>query len=164
MRKFKNPLDKIKIASPCAANWDEMRGDARRRFYSECGLSVYDLSAMTRTEAENFLIKAEGRVCVKFYRRRDGTVLTQDCPVGLQALKRKISRASAAVFAVIAGFFGGIFALETGKSLRSLTNYEKVPEPLIESKNENGVSFGIYGTLNNLPEIKAEIFKSRNNL
>ena len=27
MRKFNNPLDNIRIASPCTANWDEMFGD-----------------------------------------------------------------------------------------------------------------------------------------
>jgi hypothetical protein len=30
-------------------------------------------------------------VCVRFYRRADGTVLTRDCPVGLRQLIRKVS-------------------------------------------------------------------------
>ena len=85
--------------------------------------------------------------------------MTRNCPVGWQAVKRKVSRTATAIFALIAGFFSGIFALETLKSLRSLTNYKKVPEIFFETKNEGKISFG--GMLNNLPEIKAEIFRSR---
>ena len=112
MEKFTNPLDNIKIASPCAADWNEMRGDERRRYCALCKLNVYNLSDMTRTEAESFLINSEGRVCVKFYRRADGTVLTRDCPVGWEKIKRKVSRAATAVFALAAGFFGGNLAFD----------------------------------------------------
>src|SRR5215203_1323661 len=62
MHKFTNPLDKIKIASPCGADWNEMRGDNRRRYCTMCKLNVYNLSGMTQTEAESFLINSEGRV------------------------------------------------------------------------------------------------------
>lgn len=167
MNKFTNPLDSVRIASPCSANWNEMYGDERKRFCSECKLNVYNLSAMTQREAENFLINAEGRVCLRIFRRNDGTVLTQDCPVGWLALKKKVSRAATAVFALTMGIFGGILSLESLKSLRSLTNYDEVPEIFFKTKHgkssdesKGKISFG--GMLNNLPEIKAEIFKSRN--
>lgn len=162
MKKHTNPLDNVKIAAPCSADWNEMYGNERQRFCGECKLNVYNLSDMSQTEAENFLINAEGRVCLRIYRRSDGSVITQNCPVGWQAIKKKVSRTATAVFALIAGFFGGIFALESLKSLRSLTNYDKVPEIFFETKSEDKISFGIYGTLNNLPEIKGEIFRSRN--
>jgi hypothetical protein len=165
MSKYTNPLDNVKIASPCSADWSEMYGSERKRFCGECKLNVYNLSDMTQTEAENFLINAEGRVCLRIYRRDDGTVLTQNCPVGWQAIKKKVSRTATAAFALLAGFFGGIFTFESLKSLRLLTNYDKVPEIFFETKEklqerEGKISFG--GMLNNLPEIKAEIFKSRN--
>ncbi len=160
MKKYTNPLDNVKIAAPCSADWSKMLGDERKRHCSECKLNVYNLSEMTQREAENFLIKAEGRVCLRIYRRNDGTVLTQNCPVGWQAIKKRASRTATAVFALIAGFFSGIFALESLKSLRSLTNYKKVPEIFFETKGEGKISFG--GMMNNLPEIKAEIFRSRN--
>jgi hypothetical protein len=105
-----NPLDHIRIASPCPADWDQMRGDNRRRFCTECKLNVYNLSEMTRDEAENFLFAAEGRVCVRLYRRRDGTVITEDCPVGWQAIKQRVSRLATAVFGLVAGFLGGLWA------------------------------------------------------
>lgn len=108
MAKFTNPLANVRVASPCPANWDEMLGDSRKRFCGQCKLNVYNLSGMTRTEAENLLVNAEGRLCVRFYRRADGTVLTRDCPVGWRALKRKISRTATAAFSFVVGLFGGL--------------------------------------------------------
>ena len=156
MEKFTNPLDKIKIASPCRANWEEMSGDERRRFCSLCQLNVYNLSEMTRDEAESFLINSEGRVCLRVYRRRDGTVLTRDCPVGWQNIKRKIARAATAVFALAAGFINGIFAVESAKFINSTNFSQRTSKPI---QNPNAVSFGLYGTLSNLPEVKVEILK-----
>ena len=109
MRKFTNPLDNIHVASPCPANWNEMYGNERKRFCGDCKLNVYNLSDMTRQEAENLLLNSEGRLCVRFFRRADGTVLTKNCPVGWQAVKRRVSRVATAAFSVVAGFLGGIF-------------------------------------------------------
>jgi hypothetical protein len=110
MQKFTNPLDNIRVAKPCPADWNGMFGNDRKRFCGECKLNVYNLSDMTRREAETFLIESEGRVCVRYFQRADGTVLTKDCPVGLAALKRRVSKAMTAVFSMFAGIFGGIFA------------------------------------------------------
>ena len=161
MRKFTNPLDKIRIASPCGADWKAMRGDDRRRYCALCKLNVYNLSDMTRAEAESFLINAEGRVCLRVFRRTDGSVITKDCPVGWRKVKRKVSRTAAALLSLIAGFTGGVLALESVQALRRLTNYDKVAEPFFESRDET-ISFGITdGILENLPQIKLEILKNR---
>jgi hypothetical protein len=106
-----NPLNHIKIASPCSADWDEMLGDQRKRFCTECKLNVYNLSEMTQKEAEKFLFEAEGRVCVRLYKRSDGTVITQNCPVGLEAIKQRVSRIATAAFSIFIGFVGGVFAV-----------------------------------------------------
>lgn len=84
-----------------------MTGDERKRFCSLCKLNVYNISAMTLPEAEKLITEAEGRVCVRMFRRADGTVITQDCPVGLaERVKRRVRRtvavASAACAVVIA--------------------------------------------------------------
>lgn len=120
MQNFTNPLENIKIASPCSANWNEMYGNERKRYCGECKLNVFNLSDMTQTEAENFLINAEGRVCIKFYRRADGTVLTQNCPVGWQNVKKKVSRRAKAFVALFAGIFGGVFAFNQFKTNEDL--------------------------------------------
>ena len=127
MKKFDNPLNNIKIASPCAADWDKMFGDKRQRHCSDCKLNVYNLSDMTQIEAENFLINSEGRVCVKFYRRTDGTILTKDCPIGWQKLKKRISLTTNAVFASVLGLFVGIFSYnQTQIDFDSLKNQVSV--------------------------------------
>ena len=108
MAKFTNPLNNIRGASPCPANWDEIAGDERKRFCGQCKLNVYNLSGMTRSEAEKLLINSEGRLCVRFYRRADGTVLTKDCRVGWRAFKRRVWRTATAAFSFVVGLFGGL--------------------------------------------------------
>jgi hypothetical protein len=114
-QKFTNPLDNVRVAKPCPADWNAMFGNDRKRFCGECKLNVYNLSDMSRGEAENFLLEAEGRVCIRFYRREDGTILTKDCPVGLAALKRRVSRAMTAVFSVFTGLIGGLLGFHLFK-------------------------------------------------
>ena len=123
--KFTNPLSDIKVASPCSQNWDEMIGSDRKRFCGECKLNVYNLSGMTQTEAENLILNSEGRLCVRFYRRVDGSVLTKDCPVGWQALKRRMSKTATAFASLVFAALSGI----------GLANYfAKTSEPQIVGK------------------------------
>jgi len=98
-------IDKLRIASPCPASWGDMEGDNRVRSCAACKLNVYNLSGMTGEEAEELLGSKEGRVCVRIFRRLDGTVLTSDCPVGSKR-RRSVSRAIAALFAASALFWG----------------------------------------------------------
>ena len=91
MARFKHPLAHVRVASPCKADWDQMIGDEHARFCGQCNLNVYNLSGMTRDEAEGLIARTEGRLCVRFYRRRDGSILTSDCPVGLGAIRQRLS-------------------------------------------------------------------------
>ncbi|MCZ2391100.1 MAG: hypothetical protein LC113_08490 [Acidobacteria bacterium] len=111
MSRFNDPLSNVRVASPCPANWDEMFGDERKRFCGECKLNVYNLSAMSREEAENFVTAAEGRVCVRYFSRPDGTIITQDCPVGWAAFKRRTARMATAFASLLATLFAGLFAV-----------------------------------------------------
>lgn len=89
---YGSPLDKIKVATPCQADWQLMYGNDRVRFCSQCNQNVYNLSAMSCQEAENLILRTEGRLCARFYRRKDGTILTANCSVGLRALKDRTHR------------------------------------------------------------------------
>jgi hypothetical protein len=88
-------LERTVIASPCSASWDDMVGDDRVRFCGSCEKNVYNIAAMVAAEAERLLVEHEGNVCVRLYRRADGTVLTADCPVGVR--RKRVKRAIAAV-------------------------------------------------------------------
>ena len=108
MPRFDSPLTNLKIASPCSANWGEMYGDDRMRFCGECKLSVYNLSGMTKYDAENLLTNSEGRLCVRYYKRADGTIITSDCPVGWARVKRRVSVVAAAVFSLLISLAAGL--------------------------------------------------------
>jgi hypothetical protein len=86
-------LPAIRIASPCTADWERMAGDDRARHCAQCNLDVYSLSAMTEHEIGRLIAATKGqRLCGRFYRRADGTILTRNCPVGFRTLVRRVSR------------------------------------------------------------------------
>ncbi len=109
MSKYDSPLNNIKIASPCSANWNEMYGNDRKRFCGDCKLNVYNLSGMTSYDAENLLRNSEGRMCVRYFRRSDGTILTADCPVGWAKVKKQLSIYVSAVFSLMISIMTGLF-------------------------------------------------------
>ena len=90
MKTNKYGFESIKIASPCKADWNEMTGDDRARFCSLCQQHVYNFSSLTGHEIAELIKEREGkRTCVRFYRRKDGTIMTKDCPVGFQQRRRR---------------------------------------------------------------------------
>jgi hypothetical protein len=102
-------LDDIEVATPCPAAWEQMMGDERVRHCAECKLNVYNLSEMTRSEATQLVQQTENRLCVRFLRREDGTVITRDCPVGLAAVRRGVRLARARVIALVSLMITGLF-------------------------------------------------------
>jgi hypothetical protein len=84
-----DPLANVTLASPCPASWDAMEGDDRSRFCALCGKQVYNLVSMTTSDALALIEAHEGELCGRLVRRRDGTVLTADCPVGLKSKKAR---------------------------------------------------------------------------
>jgi hypothetical protein len=85
-----------------------MIGTERARFCGQCSLNVYNLSAMTRTEAEDLIARTEGQLCVRFFRRADGTVLTQNCPVGFAAVRARLKRRATAMLTALVSFLTGV--------------------------------------------------------
>jgi hypothetical protein len=81
-------LDDVQLASPCTADWDHMVGDERVRFCGTCKKNVYNLSALPRDQAEGLLRGPGDELCIRFYRRADGTLMTADCPVGVSRKRR----------------------------------------------------------------------------
>ncbi|HNG45531.1 MAG TPA: hypothetical protein PKZ00_03110 [Elusimicrobiota bacterium] len=130
MTKFDNPLKGLKVASPCPMNWDEMTGDDRVRFCAHCRLNVFNLSALKRDEAIKLLNEKEGRLCVRFFRREDGTVMTRDCPVGLAALRQKFRRWTALAFAGATALLTAWGFFKKGSACPS-TGRATVGEPLL---------------------------------
>ena len=143
-----------------------MLGSDRKRFCGECKLNVYNLSGMTKAEAENLLLNSEGRLCVRFYKRADGSVLTKDCPVGWQAIKRRVSRMAAAAFALLIGLLGGLglasaFALKTRGDV--VMGNMSVPTPTPKPKISPEVLMGAIAmpTPTATPKPKSEVLMGK---
>lgn len=101
MDRGNRPLESLRVASPCSASWDDMPGDDAVRYCGVCQLNVYNLSGMTRAEAETLINGSGGRLCVQLFRRADGTIMTADCPTGLRTIRRRLAQFAAALVALV---------------------------------------------------------------
>jgi hypothetical protein len=115
MNKQTFDIDKLRVASPCPVGWDAMKGDARTRHCDLCQLNVYNVAEMTRAEVENLVARSEGRLCMRLYKRADGTVLTKDCPTGLRAYRKRVARIAGAALATVLGLFSVSFGQKEDK-------------------------------------------------
>ena len=59
------------------------------------------------TEAEALLAAHESKMCVRLYKRSDGTVLTDDCPVGVKRARRRRALTAAGGGGVLAAAAAG---------------------------------------------------------
>ena len=146
-------LESIQIAAPCRADWNAMQpvhGQDCVRFCHTCGKNVYNLSGMTRTEAERLI--GEGDLCVRLRRRSDGTVLTSDCPIGSSSVKRRnwgVQIAATAIGFVTAllGLRGVLTPREPEyTSMGSISIAPTVPITPPTSSPANAPSFGNSGS------------------
>ena len=64
-----------KINRPCSANWEEMRGDDKRRFCDHCQKYVHNVSAMNRAERETYASPDKMHECVFYCQRPDGRIV-----------------------------------------------------------------------------------------
>jgi len=98
--------DNIRVASPCNARWEDMAGDERMRFCSQCHKNVFNLSAMTRKQIEILIREKEGKLCGRFYQRPDGRMITADCPTGQRRRRNRLLRWGGAMFATVTLILG----------------------------------------------------------
>lgn len=116
-------------------------GDDSVRFCNHCRLNVYNLSELSKAEAEALLVSSEGRLCARLYRRSDGTVLTKDCPVGLQALRRRMAHSAAAVFALI-GSLTAVISGQTVKSKKDCPTQTRITQKKVVSSSDETILTG----------------------
>ena len=120
IRKITLPLlEHVVIAAPCDENWANMAGDDDVRFCSKCAKNVFNLSMMSQKEAEAVLRAGnDGELCLRFYRRSDGTVLTDDCPVAARRMRFWRRAKTIAAGGLIAAALGLTFAKFLGPQVR----------------------------------------------
>jgi hypothetical protein len=140
-------LDNIRVASPCPQKWEDMTGDERSRHCAQCDKSVFNISGMTRDEAEALIIAKQGKLCVRYFQRKDGTILTKDCVVGIsKKRKRRLFAASAAALLAIGG---------TGIALRMAGDDTEETEEELGQMREFGGE--VAGGLQPIQEFKGEV-------
>lgn len=98
-------LSTIYIAAPCDVGWENMTGDDKIRACSLCKKNVYNTSKLTNREAAKLILdNTEDRICLRIYRRRDGTMMTENCPVGLRRIRDAIKFCAVMVLLALAWF------------------------------------------------------------
>ena len=99
-------LDNLRVASPCSEKWADMTGDGRVRECAKCDKQVFNLSSLTRDEAEALVREKHGKLCVRYFQRADGTIMLADCDIGRR--RKRVARIAAA--AAVATLAGGVAA------------------------------------------------------
>lgn len=112
MSRTSDLLDQINIPTPCDADWDHMIGNERVRFCEHCSKSVTNLSTMTRKQALELVSRSKGQMCVRYYKRPDGTVHTETAQGQLYQLKRRASRIAAGAFSAALGLSSSALAAQ----------------------------------------------------
>ncbi len=128
----RDALDCIEIPIPCKASWDDMAGDERVRHCGDCRQNVYNIAAFSRREATQLLQQRSGRVCMRIFRRPDGTVITDDCRARLRAARKRglLIFAGTLVVVVWAQICAQVFGLI---NLRRLMSRGAEPAPIAAS-------------------------------
>lgn len=90
-------LNNTRIASPCDVGFENMEGDERVRYCDSCSMNVYNIGSMSSDEAVKLIQEKEGRLCIQLYRRKDGTILTDNCPIGMRRLRDRLARTAVMV-------------------------------------------------------------------
>jgi hypothetical protein len=105
-------LDRISVTTPCTADWDSMVGNDQVRFCTHCNLNVHDLSSMRRREARLLVRRLGGSLCVRYYRRPDGSLRTLTPTTRFHQIGRRASK-------MAAGVFGAVLTLNAGAAAQN---------------------------------------------
>jgi len=134
MSRKPGAFDAISIPAPCPADWQTMTGDHRGRFCQQCNKHVYNLSAMSRDEAEALVARFEGRLCARFERDADGVILTDDLRAAPHLISRRVSPVAAAIVTAIIGLSGNAIAVTSSPTARAAVHAQsakddRAPQP-----------------------------------
>jgi len=99
----KDVLDRICIAMPCSVDWDDMKGDNKVRLCGGCNKNVYNISAMSKSEAEE-LLAGPTLPCIQIARTSDGEIVTEKKPNVVRWFWSYGKSAVSAILSLIAAF------------------------------------------------------------
>ena len=90
----------LTIQEPCPKKWDELVGDARKRFCSQCSLHVHDAAQMTAREAQELVRGTSSRVCLRIQYDACGAPVHLDSATAVASTRPKTRAARLAHWAL----------------------------------------------------------------
>ena len=141
----KSLIDAIEVKTPCAENWNEMRGNEKIRFCAHCNFEVNNISALTRKQAMRLVRASSGRICVRYVKNP----VTRK-PVFADKFYQITSRAGLA-----AGVLGASLSLSTltygqgedGDKIPSFATTETSAEKPSNDQKTEGKTAAVSGTI-----------------
>ena len=83
------------VPNPCPESWDALTPEERGHFCATCQTKVWDLSSMTKAEADALVQELDGDLCVSYRERADGSVAHRPEPlVPLARLRARLPAAA----------------------------------------------------------------------
>ena len=78
MDELSSLMRAAKIESPCSVDWESMSGDDRIRLCGKCDIEVVNTILLSDAEVRHALERVQNgeRLCMRFFRRADGTFIT----------------------------------------------------------------------------------------
>jgi len=161
MNDQKFNVNNLRIASPCSVGWESMGGNERVRLCHSCHLNIYNTAEMTSNEVETLIKNREGRLCIRLYKRADGTILTKDCPVGFRAYRKRVTRLAGAALATILGLFSTSFGQKEDKD-SSNTSITKIVRTVNQGQESElmGKVLDPNGAV--IPSVEIKLYKEGN--
>ena len=115
-------LNSLQVAAPCNVSWESMEGNDRVRHCLQCKKNVYNISSMSGSETNQFLQATAQQACVRFYKRVDGTILLDNCPIGLRKLRAQYKKVAAIVTTIISFAQGWLLAVSADQPVDKTRN------------------------------------------
>lgn len=130
-------LDNILLAYPCPIDWDNMNGNERERFCKACSSKVYNLSDMSEAEADAFLQNnlENSEICIRFYKRTDGTIKTDNCPRPLRPMRNLVLKAKSLLLLVTTLIFASSQQANSNETKATSSNENVFEVKGIDSTN-----------------------------
>jgi hypothetical protein len=132
MQRRLDTVDRVEFKTPCSVPWATMHGDDRVRRCDACRKNVYNIEALTRPEARRLIADGEGRICIRIFRRSDGTVATADCWARLRAARQRGVIAWLVMLVVVGwtGLVAARFGLDRLRDVVGLMTKMAAPAPV----------------------------------
>jgi hypothetical protein len=139
-------LDRIQLSSPCSEDWDAMIGNDQIRFCSHCDLDVYNLSALTRKDAERLVAESKGQLCVRYVRNINGQIVTENSDRALGASPYFQAMMAGTLSAALASG-SAILAQTLQSEPTAKTRIEVIPHSLTTTPDTASATATIRGTV-----------------